>query len=393
MYAAAPASQSAGSRIWVAKTGVVNRRFSSACLLLLATACGAETSVSVAQPGALSAKEWCAEYRQVLTNARFAVPESAAGTIPPAAQELPVPSQAEFLAILEKLRALADKSPAEIRDDLKAAWEVPPGLLPSAPPVMPSTPDEAGLQVAQRLERPMRWISENCGDQIPPDALSADRALLGTSRPIGDWQVVQSGKVGASRWTFFRTEASEGGECVAFESEPSNIDLNARIRAQAPPGVPVPPSPPFPPPSIPEGLGLSYKGKLPQCGPKPDLFERSDPVTFWVQEQDATNHYNVLAGSVVDSVRTLTITFEGGEQKVITPVDRTFVATYDAELRVTKVVPDLGPEAQVTCEPIPVDLSSIPDMTPAIPLPISLSCQGSYNRSRPRIPPFGRPRG
>lgn len=228
---------------------------------------------------------------------------------------------------------------------------------------------------------------------MPPDAPSAQTPLFGTSRPIGDWQVVQSGTLGGSHWTFFRTEASEGGECIAFESEPSNIDLNARIRAQAPSGIPLPPLPPFPPPSIPESLGLSYKGKLPQCGPKPDLFERSDPVIFWVQEQDATNHYNVLAGSVVDSVRALTITFEEGEQKVITPVDRTFVATYDAKLRVTKVVPDLGPEAQVTCEPTPVDMSSIPGLTPTVAPPIPLSCQGAYNRSGAPIPPFGLPRG
>lgn len=369
---------------------MVNRLFASVCLLLAATGCGAATSVSSAQPGTSGAKEWCAEYRQVLTGAGFSIRDSGGGTVPPAVENLPEPSQGEMLSMMEKLGALADQAPTEIRDDLKAAWEVPPGALTSAPSVMPSIPDDAGLQLAQRLDRPMRWISENCGDQMPPELASDALPSFGTTRPIGDWQVVQSGKVEGSHWTFFRTEASEGGECVAFESEPSNIDLNARIRAQAPPGVPLPP---FPPPSIPESLGLAYKGSLPQCGPKPDLFERSDPVTFWVQDQDATNRFNVLAGSVVDSVRTLTLTFEGGEQKIVTPVDRTFVATYDAKLRVAKVVPDLGPEAQVSCGPIPVDVSSIPDMAPAVGFPNALSCQGSYKRSGLPIPPFGLPRG
>ena len=368
-------------------TGIVKRIFAAACLLLAATACGAETSVSVAQPGTLPVKEWCAEYRQIFVDSGFPFPDAGGGAFPVGT---PSPPEATvFVSMMGKLEALADSAPVEIRDELKALWTVPPGALTSPPSIpsipFPSIPDDAGERLAQRLEHPMRWISDHCGPEMPPGPPSGppsgeDLPPLDIPRPVGDWQAVQRGSVGNSRWTFFRIEASNGGACVSFEADPSYIDGQARIQAQAPPGISVPP---IPPPSVPDVPGLSYKGKLPQCGPKPDLFGRSDPVVFWVQDEDETNRYNVLAGLVVDSVRSLTITFREGGQKVVKPVDGSFVATYDAKLHVAKVVPDLGPGAQVSCAPLPPGGGP-----PGVPDYLALACNGSYNPAV--IPP---PRG
>lgn len=390
----------------------MNRFFASACLLLVATACGAATSVSSTQSGAFSAKEWCAEYRQVLTGAGFSIPDAGSGTAPVGPQDLPEPSEAQLVSMLEKLRPLADKAPAEIRDDLQAMWSVPEEVLRGEVPTGPP-PENWEAFLAQQSDA-LRWINDTCGvtgpsgeERLPPDFQEI--------RPVGDWRAVQNGTVGKFAWTFFRTGAADGGVCVAFEAEPSYVDWEARIRAQIPIGSPTPfppiappslsdPSPdpsdtalppgaPVPPVGPPPVPGLDYKGKLPQCGPAPDLFDRSDPVMFWVQDQDATNHYNVLAGLVVGSARSLTITFDQGGQQIVTPIDGTFVATYDAKLRVAKVVPDLGPGSQVSCAPVPVGAVSIPNLTPPVPIPpISLSCQGSVNRSGVPMPPVGQPK-
>jgi len=349
----------------------VKRFLAAACLLFAATACGAETAVSVAQPGALPVKEWCAEYRQVFTDFQ-------GGVVPGGPESLPAP--ADFLPMMEKLQSLAERAPADIRDDLKGLWTVPPGALttppsiPSIPPV-PAISDDAGKALVQRLDRPMRWVSDNCGGAPPPGVdvpPGAGSPVPPMSHPTGDWQVVQRGTVGGSHWTFFRTAASDGGTCIAFEAEPGYIDWQARIGQNAPPGVSLPP---VPPPSPPDDLGFAYKGKLPQCGPNPDLFGQSDPVVFWVQDQDETNRYNVLAGLVMDSARSLTITFQEGGHEVVTPVAGSFVATYDPHLHVARVVPDLGPDAQVSCEPLPPGGGP-----PGAPDVLALACNGSYSR-------------
>jgi hypothetical protein len=146
------------------------------------------------------------------------------------------------------------------------------------------------------------------------------------------------------------------------------------------------PVPPVAPPPVPTDLDFGYQGKLPQCGPAPDLFQRSDPVMFWVTDQDPTNHYNVLAGLVVAGTRSLTVTFQDGSQHVAKPVDGTFVVTYDATLHVSRVVPDLGPESHVTCAPLPH--TGLPAGTPDF---LSMACNGSINRSAPPAPPGATP--
>ena len=352
----------------------MNRLFASACLLLVAAACGAGTSVSVTQPGALAAKDWCAQYRQVISSTGL-------DEGPP---DLAGPA---FLSMMEKLKALADRAPAEIRNDLRATWTVPEEMLRSMPPppaAVPDNPDELMAQPAQDLERAMRWINDNCGDGPSMPPMPASDARPEFAEPVGDWEAVQRGTVGPSKWTFFRTEATDGAVCVAFEAQPSYIDWEGRLRAQVPPGGAVPPGPP---PMVPEGIGAGYKGKLAQCGPAPDLFDRSDPVVFWVQDQDATNRFNVLAGLVVDSARSLTVSFEEGGEKVVVPVDGTFVATYDATLRVAKVVPDLGPASQVSCEALPQD--GLPAGMADV---LFLTCQGSTTRDGRPEPPFGLPK-
>jgi hypothetical protein len=310
---------------------------------------------------------------------------------------------------MQKLEDLGERAPAEIRDVLFAGWTLPDEALRAGPTGPPPQNLEALLEPQTKA---VRWINDNCGTplggpagpgSIPPDQYSIE--------PVGDWQAVQQGKVGPSAWTFSRTEATDGGVCVAFEANPTNIDWEGRIGAPLPPGTPTPfpptappslsappaappsmpvpavPPPPVSPPPVPTGMSLDYKGKLPQCGPAPDLFERSDPIMFWVQDQDPTNHYNVLAGLVVGSARSLTVSFEGGATKVVTPVAGTFVLTYNAKLRVAKVVPDLGAASQVICEPVPE--STAP---PGVPAFFELSCRGSVTRSNPAVAPFTPPR-
>lgn len=376
----------------------MNRAFAAACLLLVATACGTATTLSNGQARALPVKEWCAQYRDITTSIR---PD----------QEPPALDGPEFRAILDKLRGLAEQAPAEIRDDLRAMWTTPDDPLnppaPTGPQTTPGIPD----QLPEQAMRPFRWINDNCGDEpfTGPSGADGIPTDFPENRPVGDWQAAQRGTVGPSTWTFFRTGASDGGVCVAFEADPSYLDWEARIRAQAPiqagtpfppiappglsapPGIPsAPPSIPLPPvgpPPVPADLGIAYQGKLPQCGPAPDLFQRSDPVMFWVTDQDPTNHYNVLAGLVVAETRSLTVTFQDGHQQVVTPVDGTFVVTYDAKRRIAKVVPDLGPESHVTCGPLPQDA-----MPAGVPDFLSMSCQGSTSRSGMPVPPFGLPK-
>jgi hypothetical protein len=334
------------------------------------------------QSGTLSAKEWCAEYRQVFVDAGFPTPGLGEGAAPLGAPS--TPGATEFLSLMGKLNALADTAPAAIRDDLKAVWTVPPGAL-AAPASIPTNPDDAGKALAERLERPMRWITDNCGGETPSGVPPTENLQAPElSRPTGEWQPVQQGSVGDSHWTFFRTEASDGGACVSFEADPSYMDLQARMQRSAPPGMTIPR---VPLPSVPGDLGLAYKGKFPQCGPKPDAFGRSDPVIFWVQDEDETNRYNVLAGLVMDSARSLTFTFKEGDQKIVKPVDGTFVATYDPKLHVAKVVPDLGPGSQVSCAPLPKD-----HQPPGIPDVFALACQGSVSGSRLPVPLFGQPK-
>ena len=379
--------------------GVVNRFVASACLLLIATACGATTSVSNGQSGALAAKEWCAQYGEIMTGIR---PD----------QEPPAVDGPEFRAILDKLRGLADRAPAEIRDDLRAMWSAPDDLLNSPAPPGPQTTPDIPDQLPEQAMRPFRWINDHCADAAPPTGPSGIDAIppdFPDNRPVGDWQVAQRGTVGKSTWTFFRTGASDGGICVAFEADPSYMDGEARIRAQAPagtpfpplappglsapPGVPLPPGIPSAPPGIPlppvpPDLGITYQGKLPQCGPAPDRFQRSDPVMFWVTDQDPTNHYNVLAGLVIPETRSLTVTFQEGTQQVVQPVDGTFVLTYDPKLHVAKVVPDLGPGSKVTCGPLPNE-----GLPAGIPAFLSMGCNGSVSRTAPPVPAVGQPKG
>lgn len=351
----------------------MNRVLAWGCLLL-ATSCGAGTSVSVTQPGALAVKDWCAQYHQV-------VDATGLDEGPPAVDG------PAFLAMMAKLQTLADRAPAEIRDDLQAVWMTPEEMLRSMPPPPAAGPDNADELVEQSadlLERPLRWVLDNCGDEpslpVPP---GGDLRSPEFPEPVGEWEPVQRGAVGGSKWTFFRTEATGDAVCVAFEAEPSHVDWQGRLRAQVPPGMPVPP---MPPPMVPEGIGAGYKGKLAQCGPAPDLFERSDPVVFWVQDQDATNRFNVLAGLVVDSARSLTVTFEEGGRQLVSPVDGTFVATYDPQLHVAKVVPDLGAGSKVTCEPL-----AYGGLPAGLPDVLSLTCQGSTTRAGLPVPPFGLP--
>lgn len=399
----------------------MKRLFALAGVVLVATACGAQPSVSTARSAPLATKEWCAEYERILTGAGSATPAEPSAT--PLAN-LPEPLSPEILSAMEKLKNLGESAPAEIRDVLRAAWTQPDEALLAGPTGPPPHNWEALLEPQTKA---LRWINDNCGTPLGessgPAAVAPD---LHPIEPVGGWQAVQQGRVGRSAWTFFRTGATDGGVCVAFEANPSNVDWEARIGAPLPAGTPIPfppipapglsvppaaaggmpgpavppppvpplglslppavPPPPVPPPPVPTGIDLDYKGKLPQCGPAPDLFERSDPVIFWVYDQDPTNHYNVLAGLVVGSARSLTVTFEGGDAKVVTPVDGTFGLTYDAKLRIAKVVPDLGADSQVICEPVPD--SATPPGAPAF---FEMSCQGSVTRSG--LPaPSGSPR-
>lgn len=380
--------------------GAVNRFVASACLLLFATACGATTSVSNGQAGALPVEEWCAQYRDIMTSIR---PD----------QEPPAMDGPEFRSLLDKLSGLAEQAPDEIRDDLRTLWTAPPDLLNSPVPTGPQAPPEIPEQPPEQAMRPFRWINDNCGDEAPftgPSGADGIPADFPENRPVGDWQAVQRGTVGPSTWTFFRTGASDGGVCVAFESDPSHMDWEARIRAQspipagtpfpplAPPGLSAPPPipsappgmppPPIPPPPVAGDMGIGYQGKLPQCGPAPDRFQRSEPVVFWVTDQDPTNHYNVLAGLVVAGTRSLTVTYQDGSEQVVTPVDGTFVVTYDAKRHVATVVPDLGPGSHVTCTPLPTN--GLPAGTPDF---LSMGCNGSTTRLAPPVPPVGQPKG
>lgn len=94
----------------------------------------------------------------------------------------------------------------------------------------------------------------------------------------------------------------------------------------------------------------------------------------------------------MDTVRSLTITFEEGTKQVVTPVDGTFVATYDPKLHVARVVPNLGQGTQVSCEPLPLSETPPGGMVDVSGY-LALSCQGSVQRSGLPIPPFGMPKG
>jgi hypothetical protein len=78
----------------------------------------------------------------------------------------------------------------------------------------------------------------------------------------------------------------------------------------------------------------------------------------------------------MDSARSLTVTFEEGGRQVVTPVDGTFVATYDPKLHVAKVVPDFGPTAQVSCDPL-----SEEGRPAFLPEALALACSGSSSPS------------
>jgi hypothetical protein len=317
---------------------------------LLVTSCGTQNAGSTTSSEPLSHSEWCAEYEELSANPEFDEP-------------IEWLEQVEAGHEVGKLERLADLAPVEIRDDLRRVWRIPAGQRLQAP-------SDDWFESSMRLmERPMAWISDNCEPGLGP----SDEAEFDT--PTGAWEEVRSGTVRDARWTLYRTEASRDGVCVSFESNPPYTDLAARARLALglADNIPVPTELP-PQPDLPGYPPLDYQGKRPSCGPKPDLFEQSDPVVFLVQDEHETNRYNVLVGLVMPGNAAVTVTFREGSEVAVPAIRDTFVLTYDAHLHIAKVVPDAGDRAKIVCEQVE-GLDAIPG-----PRFLSLACHGQYDR-------------
>jgi hypothetical protein len=157
-----------------------------------------------------------------------------------------------------------------------------------------------------------------------------------TLHPVGAWSEIGSGTWRDVSWQLFRTNASDGGTCFAYELSPHAVEVNPRVPEEVPGAEDRI--------EAEDRKKNEYQGHVPGCtgashGPVAE--QALDVLTY---QQDPGVTYHLFVGTVANDVSAVNVLFSDGTTQTIVPKGGAFLVAFPG----TTEIREFHPQARGT---------------------------------------------